>query len=93
MIARMKIGMPQIAAVSTQPTPAERRLTDIVDIAMPNQEKMRKLRELDSYLRIFQQGLKAYNGTSSRFVPFYTPVEIEYVRLENPYLTKTDITA
>ncbi len=90
MVARLKVGMPVFASPDTGMTRGEKQLRDIVDIGAGSVDRAQKLRELDAHLRLFQSVLKYINGTTARYAPAYTPVEIEYVKLENPYLKKAN---
>ena len=86
-IARFKTGNSKSSTPMPNPglTTSERQLADIVDIGSAAKERAEKTRKLDGYLRLFQSVMKFINGTSNSRVSVQ-PLEIEYVKLENPYL-------
>ena len=91
-IARMKVGAPSIQSQAIGLTRAESRLTELVDIGSAMQDRAQKTRKLDGFLRFFQSFLRSVNGNSSvsSAMPQITPVEIEFIKLDNPYIKKLD---
>lgn len=92
-IARLKFGSTaKAAAPDIGMTKAEQQLSDIVDIGAGTKDRAQKTRKLDAFLRLFQSGLNYLNGTSSpkTLQLSQQSVEVEYVKIENPYLKKTD---
>lgn len=91
MIARLKVGLPDVRTEDPGLNVAERQLTDILDIGSAAKERAQKLRVLDAHLRLAQTVQGLLNGAAPRLSLLYTPVSVEYIKLENPYLTKTDM--
>jgi hypothetical protein len=91
MIARLKVGLPVQNAQTTGPSTAELRLGDILHIDSATKERVQKLRSLDAHLQLAHTVQGLLHGVPPRISPFYSPVSIEFIKLENPYLQKTDI--
>ena len=92
MTARLKVGSQSLTS-SIGNTRAEQQLSDIVDIGSEVQDRVRKTRRLDSYLRLFSIALRYFTGQPSKvYTPLYSSVQVEYTKAENPYIKKTDKT-
>ena len=73
-------------------TDAESRLADILDLSPEATKKVQSGRKVDAYLRMFNSVMQFINGSHKTNQPQISPVSIEYVKLENPYLKKPDST-
>lgn len=87
-IAKLKVGKPTAAQTSTSLTSAESRLSDILDLSPEATRKVQAGRKVDAYLRMFNSVMQFINGSYRSNAPQISPVTIEYVKLENPYLKK-----
>jgi hypothetical protein len=93
-IARIKVGTPDYRPQSTGLTDAESRLADILDISTTVMDRTHKTRRLDGFLRFFQSFLRFVNADPAKTAikPQSSPIDIEYIKVENPYAAKTDKT-
>jgi len=89
-IAKLKVGKPVTVQSSTSMTSAENRLADILDLSPEATKKVQSGRKVDAYLRMFNSVMQFINRSYKINAPQISPVTIEYVKLENPYLKKTD---
>lgn len=77
-LARLKVSSVSIGETGLGLTPAEKQLTDIVDVGAGAMKRAEKTRRLDSYLRVLNSVWKFVNGTGRTYQPLSSRVDIEY---------------
>lgn len=90
-IARLKVSQPSASNLYTGMTASEKQLSDIVDIGSAAQERARKVRKLDAYLRIFNTALDFINGRVKRYAPQFSKVEVEFIAPPTKDSLKIDV--